>query len=852
MFRFLARLLGRRRSSDLNNVRELFDRFQQILKGSNRVLELISDLEDKLGGEYIFDINYLKRAAGQLDEAVLSVSSNLNVIADNRYRELFSRQTAIENEIKNILDGQPALGGERLVIGYDEIDSDLAEVAGGKSANLGEVRNHVEMLTPDGFVITTAAYRHFMAANDLWPTIRYLRETYAVPGKDTAAKYDREIERIFEAARVPPDLEESITMQLGLLRKRVKGPCTLAVRSSAYGEDSSPQSFAGQFVSVLNQTDENVLQAYVTVLAGRLHYRVVAYAGDRVFQEDELPMAVGVEQMIDAQTAGVAYSVEPSGETAECLAISATPGLGIGVVEGTTNSDYFTVSRLDPTHIVSRRIGRKTKQVVPAGPDQVKDIPVPDDSRSAPCLTDAQVVQLSERVIILERYFKRPVDVEWCFDDAGQLYILQCRSLKVTLRPKRSGASFKVPESTTVLMQRQGQVAQRGIAAGKVRYVGEEDDLDTVPVGAIAVTKYTTPRLAGMIRRVAAIISDGGSPSGHMATVAREFGVPMIVNTADASRLLREGTEVTVDAEENVVYAGILKGLLEYKVEAEDVFRDLKEYHILRQLLRKISPLYLIDPSSLDFTARNCRTYHDIVRFSHETAVKILIGLNISSRRYRGVKARDLKLPIPIGLRVIDLGGGVVSSAKADMIDATNEIASVPMQAIIQGLVAPGTWSTRPMQLGFGDLVSSLTRYSMTDRGAVYQGQNLAVVSLSYANLSLRLGYHFNVIDTYVSDSIESNYIYFRFVGGVTETERRHLRAMLIKDILEKLNFQVTVSGDLVVAQLKRVGPDEAEAVLNDLGRLIGFTRQLDTQMDNEQTVAACLRTFFEQTATLP
>ncbi len=640
-------------------------------------------------------------------------------------------------------------------------------------------------------------------------------------------------------------MADAVRTQLGLLYKRMKDRGRLAVRSSAFGEDSLRQSFAGQFISVLNRGEESVLAAYVQVLASRLKHRVVVYAGERVFQEDELPMAVGVEQMIDARTAGVAYSVEPSGETAECLSISANLGLGIGVVEGTASTDYFRVSRLNPTQIVSRRIGRKTMQVVPSESEELARVPVPGDQLDIPCLTDQQVIQLAERVLILERYFKRPVDVEWSFDAQGELYILQCRSLKIALRHDRPGSGAKVPAGATVLMRRQGQVAQRGIAAGKVRHVSEDDDLSDFPVGAIAVTQYTTPQLAPMIRRAAAIISDAGSPSGHMATVAREFGVPMVVGTTDATRLLLEGAEITVDAEENVIYAGILKELLQYKVEAEDVFRDLKEYHILRQLLRKVSPLHLTDPDSLDFAPRNCRTYHDIIRFSHETAVKILIGLNLSSGRYRGVEARDLKLPIPLGLRVIDLGGGVALPAEAREIDSTDMIRSVPMQALLKGLMSPGTWSTRPLQLGFGDLVSSLTRYSMTDRVAVYQGQNLAVISDRYANVSLRLGYHFNVIDTYVSDNIDSNYIYFRFVGGVTETERRHLRALLIKQILEKLNFQVTLNGDLVVAQLKRVAEDEAGLVLQDIGRLIGFTRQLDTQMESEQSVAECLRAFF-------
>jgi len=102
------------------------------------------------------------------------------------------------------------------------------------------------------------------------------------------------------------------------------------------------------------------------------------------------------------------------------------------------------------------------------------------------------------------------------------------------------------------------------------------------------------------------------------------------------------------------------------------------------------------------------------------------------------------------------------------------------------------------------------------------------------------------VIDTYVSENVDDNYVYFRFVGGVTETERRQLRAMLIRDILEKLNFVVTLRGDLVVARLKKLAQEDALEILQEIGRLIGFTRQLDTQMRSEQSIAESLDIFFK------
>ncbi len=846
VFRRIAKFFRRSRPGDLSRFRELFERFQQILKSNNRILEIISELDDKLGGEYIFDINYLRDAVDQLSEAVYFVSSNLNVMADNRYRELFSRQTAIHEELKNIVEEYHPQVPDSFVVDYADVDADMAEFAGGKNANLGEIRNHLEMLTPEGFVISTVAYRRFMDDNELGPEIEKLRRKYAGEDRNAAGQYDQAIADLFERISIPEDIVRAVEGQIARLRKLAPDRLNFAVRSSALGEDSSGQSFAGQFVSVLNCRDDGILDAYKKVVASRFKHSVFAYAGEDASRDDRQPMAVGVQRMIDADAAGVAYSVEPSGEAPECLSISAGFGLGVSVVGGTSDTDYFTVSRLDPTRIVSRRIGRKLTQMIPSDLEGVLSATVPEELQETPSLDDEQVARLAEMVLMLERYFKRPVDVEWCFDRGGRLYVLQCRPLKVAARgPKRPFNRTIDLADTPIVMKNRGQVAQRGIAAGRVRQIHEEDDAADFPVGAIAVTQYTTPRLASIVRKAAAIVTDVGSPSGHMATVAREFGVPMIVNAVDATKLLIDGAEITIDAEENVIYRGIIKELLDYKTEAEDVYRDLKEYHILRQLLRRISPLNLIDPNSPDFTARNCRTYHDIARFCHEMAVKILINLNISSRLFRGVESRELQLPIPLGLHVIDLGGGVMPDAGSRKITSVEMVQSLPMRAFLDGLVSPGAWSTHPVQLGFGDLVSSLTRFSMSDRATHYQGQNLAVITDHYANISLRLGYHFNVIDTYVSENVDDNYIYFRFVGGVTETERRHLRAILIKEILEKLHFRATLKGDLVVARLKKLEDKKVLEVLYDIGRLVGFTRQLDTQMDSKGSVAESLRVFF-------
>ncbi len=848
MFERIAKFFRRRRAADLEQFKMLFEKFQHILTGNNHILELISELDDKLGGEYIFDINYLKSIVRQLSDDAYLITSNLNVICDNRFPELFNRQAAIADELQRILEEIPVLAADDYAVDYANIDSDTTEFIGAKNARLGEIRNHLKMLTPDGFALTTQAYRRFMEFNELWPKIRDLYAAYEAGKIETAIQYDRSIDELFARAAMPPDVEKSTTRYLNALYKRHKDRFGLAVRSSACGEDTQGQSFAGQFKTYLNCRRDDVSAACIKVIASRFKHAVSVYHGEQTLNEDQLPMAIGIQQMIPSLSAGVAYSVSTSERSINHLVITSCFGLGSAVVGGTGGADRFCVSRLDPSQIVNRSLGAKKTIITVSESGGVKTVPLPKNMQERPSLSDAQVIDLAEKVLLLDRYFKRPVDVEWCFDEQGKLIILQCRPLK--LPPKPLARPVSLSDALTlwpIIMRGKGQVAQRGIAAGKVWQVKENDDPDIFPVGAIAVTKYTTPRLTSIIRRCAAIITDVGSASGHMATVAREFMVPMIVNTTDATKCLDTGAEVTVDAEENIIYRGIVEELLEYEMEGEDVFRDLKEYRILRHLLRWISPLNLIDPKSPNFTARNCRTYHDIARFCHEKAVQLLINLNMSSRRFRGIKSRKLKLSIPLGLSVIDLGGGLTPSGIKDEIESFEMVQSIPMRAILNGLTSPGVWSTEPMQLGFSDLVSSLTRYSMTDRVAEYEGQNLAVISDRYVNLSLRLGYHFNVISAYISENVNDNYIYFRFVGGVTETDRRHRRAILIKNILEKLNFRVTVNGDLIVAGLKKWVAEEMVGILEEIGRLIGFSRQLDTQMQSEESIEECFRAFFQE-----
>jgi len=400
-----------------------------------------------------------------------------------------------------------------------------------------------------------------------------------------------------------------------------------------------------------------------------------------------------------------------------------------------------------------------------------------------------------------------------------------------------------VLERHKILFSKKGSIVQSGIAIGKVFMVYRDEDLEGFPPGAILVAKYTSPRFAKVIRKVSGIITDVGSATGHMATIAREFRVPTIVNTEIATQALKAMQEITLDAEENIIYDGIISELRNYQLSEEPI-EETSEYRLLRRILKKIAPLNLMDPSASNFVPTGCRTFHDITRFVHEKAVEELI--NQQYYHHHGPKAVSgkLKLSVPLDLVLIDINDGLVPDVESAVI-LPEQIVSIPMRAFLDGLVMPGAWNTEPMSVDLGSFMSSMTRtFSAGFDTPQDIGQNLAVISKPFAYISLRLGYHFNMIDAYINDNPNDNYVYFRFMGGVTDSTKRSRRAQFLADVLSKNDFRVEVQGDLVAARIKKLMPARMTQKLYLIGVLVAFSRQLDVQMLSDQHIALYAENF--------
>ena len=181
-----------------------------------------------------------------------------------------------------------------------------------------------------------------------------------------------------------------------------------------------------------------------------------------------------------------------------------------------------------------------------------------------------------------------------------------------------------------------------------------------------------------------------------------------------------------------------------------------------------------------------------------------LEGHEIGSTR-EDPNCKKVDMAVPLDLMVIDIGGGLAVEGERPRVHPRAD-RCLPLRALLEGLNAPGAWSTEPAGMDLGSFMSSATGPSVLSALARRRrpGRNLAVVSDHYLNLNLNLGYHFNQVDSYISEVRNDNYIHFRFVGGLTDIARRSRRAKMISIILEKQDFLVDTKGDFVVARLKK------------------------------------------------
>lgn len=456
---------------------------------------------------------------------------------------------------------------------FDQLKNTDVEIVGGKNASLGEMISSLKeegVRVPDGFATTADAYWAFIEANQLQDQIQ--SQLHALENdKQSLADTGKAIRRMFHDAPFPDDLREAICEAYRELSRRYDvNEVDTAVRSSATAEDLPDASFAGQQETFLNVTGEKkLLDACRKCYASLFTNRAISYREEKGFDHMDVALSIGVQKMVrsDKASAGVMFSIDTETGFEDVALITGAWGLGENVVQGTVTPDQFTVFKplLDGQHrpIIEKTKGSKTQKMIYAeeGSKAVVNVKTSGKERNAFVLTDDEILQLAKWAKVIEKHYGCPMDMEWAKDgDTDELFIVQARPETVQSQ-KQAGSlkSYKLKEQGETVVT--GLSIGDAIASGKVCRVLSTEDIDQVKDGSILVTEMTDPDWVPVMKRVAGIITDYGGRTCHAAIVSRELGIPAIVGTGDATRILRDDDEVTMscaEGDQGQVYSGIL------------------------------------------------------------------------------------------------------------------------------------------------------------------------------------------------------------------------------------------------------------------------------------------------------
>ena len=823
--------------------RKRYTLFRSLLTANNNALQAMADLERLYYSGESYRMAVIRARVTTILVNVYKMVRNLQAMSNGRYSELEAIFDKISQQLEKIVEKKPVPPHGEYILTLAETRGRDRGLVGEKMANLAEISRLPGISVPAGFIVTAAATRHFLTADHFAEINRRLQ---VLDPEDLDALYQgcAGIQSLINAVPLPGDLEERLLMHYSRLEKAAVPGVRVALRSSALGEDSGMISFAGMYRTELNVDRQGLFAAYKKVIAGKYGASAVAYRRRRGYRHEDIEMCVGCMVMVDAVVSGVTYSRDPGDQRREVLRINCTAGAGKGVVDGTNLVDLFLLDRNSPFPVIHRELRQEggPLSAVPA------DLP--------PSLDDGQLRQLAETALQLEKHFGQPQDIEWSFDRQGTLQILQSRPLQVAATDEQEKKEDLAGEEQIgePPLLRGGVCASRGIACGKVFPVDSTESMRRFPQGAVLVLSQPLPEWAPLLNRAVALIAEHGSEAGHLATVSREFGLPAIFGLTRAMEYLEEGREVTVDATAEAVYAGCREDLLKKAAPHKDIMAGSPVQRLLGEAMALITPLNLTDPASSQFKPSWCETLHDITRFCHEKSVSAMFNFG-EQFQFDKSKAKRLVGDVPLEWWVINLADGFSAAARdEDKAIHISDIVSVPMLAIWRGISAY-SWEGPPAVSvrGFGSIIFQSAMRPELDPAvaSTLTTKNYFLISKNFCNLSVRLGYHYAMIEAFLSDLLTENYVTFRFKGGAADHNRRAVRTRLLADILERHDFEIELNGDTLLARIKKRSADYLEARLQVLGYLTLHTRQLDMVMDQPAMVAQYRNRFNREIATM-
>lgn len=441
------------------------------------------------------------------------------------------------------------------IVWFNEVTKKDIPLVGGKGANLGEMTN-AGIPVPPGFIVTADAYYHFLEEAELTEKIRNLLAPLDTNKSKQLQDISVKVKDLIIKAKMPQDLAKEIRQHYVKMGKGL-----VAVRSSATAEDLPDASFAGQQATFLNvEGEKEVVVAVQKCWASLFEARAIFYRVENKFDHFKVGIAVPVQRMVQSETSGVMFTIDPTTSDASKIVIEAVLGLGEMIVSGDVTPDHYVVDKKS-TKITYKEVKKQEWQLVKNKAGENVKINLTKKEQTKQKITDDDIIFIAKIGKRLEKHYAFPQDVEWAKED-NSIYIVQTRP--VTTVGKMAAATTHEFKETPILV---GSAASPGIAYGPVKIVPHPSQIDKVLTGDILVAEMTTPDFVPAMKRAAAIVTDRGGRTAHAAIVSRELGIPCVVGVEKAMKTLKDGQVITVDGSGGKVYDGKIEFVVEKKVK---------------------------------------------------------------------------------------------------------------------------------------------------------------------------------------------------------------------------------------------------------------------------------------------
>lgn len=475
------------------------------------------------------------------------------------------------------------------IVWFHEVRAKDVPLVGGKGANLGELCN-ANFPVPSGFIITSRAYFDFIEQTGLKKAIIEKINGLNVDNTEELKKVSAEIRSMIKKAQMDPELRKEIINAYSKLGEHRIAWLTsseqayVAVRSSATAEDLPEASFAGQQETYLNVHGcTELLNAVKNCWASLFTARAIFYRKKKNFSTEKVGIAVIVQNMVNSEKSGVMFTADPKGDTSKII-IEACFGLGEAIVSGSITPDTYIVDK-KTLKIIDKKI-RYQKWMLKKDADKTRKIKLTQQKGAKQKIGDDKIIELAKIGRQIEEHYKAPQDIEWAIE-GNEIKILQSRAIttlslkdKVEKEAQRRAEVERLEKEIIV----DGLAASPGIVTGNVAVVPTIRDIDKVKEGMILVTKMTNPDWVPIMKKCKAIVTDEGGTTCHAAIVSRELGIPCVVGTENATKVLKDDMLVTVDGYNGYVYKGAVE--LSIPEKTTDKIIRLEEVDLIEEVLK--------------------------------------------------------------------------------------------------------------------------------------------------------------------------------------------------------------------------------------------------------------------------